>query len=81
MYTLIYCLDLDFPVSEQEGVVEIITDNKYLANMSLLPLSVSQADITNQLLTSDLDTALQTITKWSELIRSEWAQLVSVQMS
>lgn len=65
MCSRIYCLDLDFSLLEQEGVIKIFHDKTYIANV-LLSLLVPRADITNQLLhsstlSSDLDTALYTI--------------------
>lgn len=63
MCSKIYCLDLDFSLLEQEGVIKVFHDKTYIANMLLSFLLVPRADITNQLLhsstlSSDLDTAL-----------------------
>lgn len=63
MCSKIYCLDLDFSLLEQEGVIKIFHDKTQIANMLLSFLLVPRADITNQLLhsstlSSDLDTAL-----------------------
>lgn len=62
MCSKIYCLDLDFSMLEQEGVIEMF-HKTHITNMLLSSLPIARADITSQLsqsstLSSDLDAAL-----------------------